>query len=160
MTNELIEKNYNKWYNYSKIITSNNSASDLLQDFVLIILEKKLPKEKLTDNYVFISLRNMFLTRVKKTNKLPQVEINEDIQETLVIETNELNKEDIVFQKKLDTISKTIISLNQFERKLYQLHFIYGLSQRRIAREIGVSHLTINQRINKIKQKIKDNYEQ
>jgi RNA polymerase sigma factor (sigma-70 family) len=93
------------------------------------------------------------------------IDTNLDISFELesVINTNEWDIEQMIIdddttQEKLDCITNTILNLNQFERKLYQLHFIYGLSQRKIAREISVSHLTINQRINKIKQKIKDNY--
>lgn len=161
----MIDKNYNKWLKFSKIITNNKSADDLLQDFVLIILEKKIPNEKLTDNYVFVSLKNMFLTRIKK-KKIEIEELDQEKENSVLIENylsvelkEELISDDSIMQNKIDVITETVLSLNQFERKLYQLHFIYGLSQRKIAREIGVSHLTINQRINKIKQKIKDNYD-
>lgn len=164
--NKLIELNYKKWLNFSKIITNNKEAEDLLHNLIIILIEKNVCQTKINDNYIFISLRNLFLTRTtSKKNNMIDSNLDVSIQLENVVNTNELDiekmiQEDITKQKKLDTISKTIISLNQFERKLYQLHFIYGLSQRRIAREIGVSHLTINQRINKIKQKIKDNYEQ
>jgi len=160
-----IDKNYKKWLNYAKIITSNKEAEDLLHDMIIVFIQKELPDEKMSDNYVFISLRNSFLTRTtsKKNN---MIDTNLDISFELesVINTNELDIQKMIIddnttQKKLDCITNTILNLNQFERKLYQLHFIHGLSQRKIAREIGVSHLTINQRINKIKQKIKDNYD-
>jgi RNA polymerase sigma factor (sigma-70 family) len=159
-----IDKNYKKWLNYAKIITNNKEAEDLLHDMIIVFIEKDLPDEKMSDNYVFISLRNSFITRVTSKNN-NMIDTNLDISFELesVINTNEWDieqmiQEDITKQSKLDCITNTILNLNQFERKLYQLHFIYGLSQRKIARSIGVSHLTINTRINKIKQKIKDNY--
>jgi RNA polymerase sigma factor (sigma-70 family) len=159
-----IDKNYKKWLNYAKIITNNKEAEDLLHDMIIVFIEKDLPDEKMSDNYVFISLRNSFITRVTSKNN-NMIDTNLDISFELesVINTNEWDieqmiQEDITKQSKLDCITNTILNLNQFERKLYQLHFIYGLSQRKIARSIGVSHLTINTRINKIKQKIKNNY--
>lgn len=164
MSNNFIDKNYKKWLNFSRIITNNKESEDLLHNLIIVFMEKDLPDEKMSDNYVFISLRNSFLTRVtsKKNN---MIDTNLDISFELesVINTNEWDIEQMIIdddttQEKLDCITNTILNLNQFERKLYQLHFIYGLSQRKIAREISVSHLTINQRINKIKQKIKDNY--
>ena len=164
MSNNFIDKNYKKWLNFSKIITNNKESEDLLHNLIIVFMEKDLPDEKMSDNYVFISLRNSFLTRVtsKKNN---MIDTNLDISFELesVINTNEWDIEQMIIdddttQEKLDCITNTILNLNHFERKLYQLHFIYGLSQRKIAREISVSHLTINQRINKIKQKIKDNY--
>jgi RNA polymerase sigma factor (sigma-70 family) len=160
-----IDKNYKKWYNYAKIITNNKEAEDLLHDMIIVFIEKDLPDEKMSDNYVFISLRNSFLTRVTSKNN-NMIDTNLDISFELesVINTNEWDIQQMIIdddttQKKLDCITNTILNLNQFERKLYQLHYIYGLSQRKIARSIGVSHLTINTRINKIKQKIKNNYD-
>lgn len=164
MSNNFIDKNYKKWLNFSKIITNNKESEDLLHNLIIVFMEKDLPDEKMSDNYVFVSLRNSFLTRVtsKKNN---MIDTNLDISFELesVINTNEWDIQQMIIdddttQKKLDCITNTILNLNQFERKLYQLHFIHGLSQRKIAREIGVSHLTINQRINKIKEKIKNNY--
>jgi len=159
-----IDKNYKKWLNYAKIITNNKEAEDLLHDMIIVFIEKDLPDEKMSDNYVFISLRNSFITRVTSKNN-NMIDTNLDISFELesVINTNEWDIQQMIIdddttQKKLDCITNTILNLNQFERKLYQLHYIYGLSQRKIARSIGVSHLTINTRINKIKQKIKDNY--
>ena len=159
-----IDKNYKKWLNYARIITNNKEAEDLLHDMIIVFIQKELPDEKMSDNYVFISLRNSFLTRTtSKKNKMVDTSLDISFELESVLNTNELDieeiiQEDIIKQNKIDCITNTILNLNQFERKLYQLHFIYGLSQRKIAREIGVSHLTINQRINKIKQKIKDNY--
>jgi RNA polymerase sigma factor (sigma-70 family) len=74
----------------------------------------------------------------------------EDIE--MIIENN------LKDQNKLDIISKTILKLPSYDMKLYQLHFIWGLSQREIAKRIGVSHMTINMRVNKIKNMIQDNY--
>jgi RNA polymerase sigma factor (sigma-70 family) len=162
--NNFIEKNYKKWHNFAKIITSNKECEDLLHD-VLVKLLIKYPEytpEKYNDNFIFITLKNTFLTKISKN----KIDTNSDVDELLelvVIEDEitieDITNKDIIFQEKIDCISKTILSLNQFERKLYQLHYVYGLSQRKIAREIGVSHLSINSRINKIKEKIKENYD-
>jgi RNA polymerase sigma factor (sigma-70 family) len=163
--NHIIDKNYKKWHNYAKIITNNNNPSDLLHDTIIYFIDKDMPNNKLSDNFVFISLRNRHLNNIKKS----KIEIvdnnNSDFNEDLItqfigdtLDYELVKNNDDMIQSKLDCITTTVLSLNQFERKLYQLHFIYGLSQRNIAREIGVNHLTINQRINRIKQKIRDNY--
>jgi RNA polymerase sigma factor (sigma-70 family) len=155
----ITEKNYKKWLNYARIITNNKESDDLLHDLFIRLITYNTDPNIINDNYIFISLKNLFLMRLKKDkieleeeDTLTSLEAQETELEAILIEDNKK-------QSKLDCISNTILSLNQFERKLYQLHFIYGLSQRKIAREIGVSHLSINQRINKIKQKIIKNYE-
>lgn len=162
--NKIIELNYKKWLNFSKIITNNKEAEDLLHNLIIILIEKNVCQTKINDNYIFISLRNLFLTRTtSKKNKMIDSNLDISVELESVVNTNEWDIEEFIkndneTQKKIDCITNTILNLNQFERKLYQLHFIYGLSQRKIAREIDVSHLTINQRINKIKQKIRDSY--
>jgi RNA polymerase sigma factor (sigma-70 family) len=158
MLNRFIEINYKKWYNYAKIITNNNEADDLLHNLIIIFIEKDLTEEKLSDNYVFISLRNSFLTRLKKNKIDYNIEVDlllDNVLELTKEEVELIKQKDEDTQNKLDIISKVVGNLNSFEKKLYQLHFVFGLSQRKIAREISVSHLTINQRINKIKSKIK-----
>ena len=70
-----------------------------------------------------------------------------------------LIEKNIQDQEKIDIITSTILALPGYDMKLYQLHFIWGLSQREIAKKIGISHMTINMRVNKIKEKIKENYE-
>lgn len=158
MSNNHIELNYKKWYNFSKIITNNKESQDLLHD--LIIRFKDVPDIKATDNYVFISLRNLFLERIRVNKIDSDVDVSNFEDNSLEdLELTQMIIEDIIKQKKLDCISETVSKLNHFEKKLYQLHFIFGISQRKIAREIGVNHLTINLRINKIKEKIKNNYE-
>lgn len=157
MSNSHIELNYKKWYNFSKIITNNKESQDLLHD--LIIRFKDVPDIKATDNYVFISLRNLFLERIRVNKIDSNVDVSNFEDNSLEdLELTQMMIEDIIKQKKLDCISETVLKLNHFEKKLYQLHFIFGISQRKIAREIGVNHLTINLRINKIKEKIKNNY--
>lgn len=158
MTNKHIESNYKKWLNFSKIITSSKEYEDLLHD--LIIKLQEVPDTKATDNYIFISLRNMFLTRLSKNKINYDIDID-NYQNNLLDETEILNliNEDKIKQDKLDSIACVVSKLSHFEKRLYQLHIIFGLSQRRIAKEIGVSHITINQRINKIKEKIRLDYE-
>lgn len=158
MTNKHIESNYKKWLNFSKIITSNKEYEDLLHD--LIIRLKDVPDIKATDNYIFITLRNMFLTRIKKNKIDYDIDII-NYEDNVLDEVEILNMiaDDKIKQDKLDSIASVVSKLSHFEKKLYQLHIIFGISQRRIAREIGVTHIVINQRINKIKEKIKLDYE-
>ena len=153
LLNKLIETNYKKWLKLSKIICThkNIKADDVLHELIIKILEKDVDVEKLTDSYIFISLRNTFLIEIKNYNKLNNIVYQE--QEDNVIE--ELYENDKELQDKLDKLSIKVMKLNVFERKLYQLHFIHGISQREISRNINVSHLTIWKKIQKIKEKIK-----
>jgi RNA polymerase sigma factor (sigma-70 family) len=161
----------------SKIICSNREiAEEVLQDLLLHMLEKgRTEPDKLNDSYIFISLKNRFLNYLnkEKNRKIDYIDrysywwsgdeanLTELLEDTTQPEDiEELIKKNFEDQDKLNVITETILSLASYDKKLYQLHLIWGLSQREIAKKIGVSHMTINQRINKIKDKIKSNYEQ
>jgi RNA polymerase sigma factor (sigma-70 family) len=164
----ITEKDYKKWLNMSKIICSNKEvAEEILQELLLNMIEKNITTpDKVNDSYIFMSLKNRFLNYIKKekNRKIDYVD-NENINLTELLEDTtqpediqELIKKNLEDQDKLNIITETILQLESYDKKLYQLHFIWGLSQREIAKKIGISHMTINMRINKIKDKIKLKY--
>lgn len=168
------EKDYKKWFNMSKIICSNKDvAEEVLQELLLHMIEKNITDDRVNDSYIFMSLKNRFLNYIKKekNRKLDYIDrysywcsddetnLTELLEDTTQPEDiQDLIKKNLEDQEKLNIITETILSLASYDRKLYQLHFIWGLSQREIAKKIGISHMTINMRINKIKQKIKQKY--
>jgi RNA polymerase sigma factor (sigma-70 family) len=163
------EKDYKKWSNMSKIICSNREiAEEVLQELLLNMIEKNITDDRVNDSYIFMSLKNRFLNYIKKekNRKIDYVD-NENTNLTELLEDTtqpediqELIKKNLEDQDKLNVITETILQLESYDKKLYQLHFIWNLSQREIAKKIGISHMTINMRINKIKDKIKLRYEQ
>ena len=144
----------------SRVITNNKDADELLQELILKIIENKIDENKLNDNYIFISLKRSFINNRKKISNKQKKEVdNLEMEDIIDIEDIEMIIDNnIKDQDKLDIISKTILKLPSYDMKLYQLHFIWGLSQREIAKRIGVSHMTINMRVNKIKSMIQENY--
>lgn len=178
----ITDRDYKRFMNMSKIICGNTElAEDILQELLLHILEKDMSSQiKVVDSYIFISLKNRYMNYLRANKKKIQddsylntikdhtldtttttwqigIEALEDLSSpedlSLLIEKN------IEDQEKIDIITTTILALPNYDMKLYQLHFIWGLSQRKIAKDIGISHMTINMRVNKIKEKIKENYE-
>lgn len=154
------DKCYKRWLNMSRVITNNKDADELLQELILKIIENKIDGDKLNDNYIFISLKRSFINNRKKISNKQKKEVeNLEMEDIIDIEDIEMIIENnLKDQDKLDIISKTILKLPSYDMKLYQLHFIWGLSQREIAKRIGVSHMTINMRVNKIKSMIQENY--
>jgi len=155
----------------SKVICNDKEiAEDILQDLLINILEKNMSdKIIILDNYIFMSLKNRFTNFIrsqknkKKDEKYTDLELNDGTELLEDFSTPEdlelLIEQNIEDQHKIDIITMTVLKLPSYDMKLYQLHFIWGLSQREIAKRIGISHMTINMRINKIKVKIKENYE-
>lgn len=155
------DKTYKKWLNMSIIICGKKDiAEDLLQELLLSLLEKDNSHVNVLDSYIFISLKNRFINWNKKNKKTIKEEIIE-VEDSFTTEDLDcLIEKNIEDQKRIDSITKTVLNLPSYDMKLYQLHFIWGLSQREIAKKIGISHMTINMRVNKIKEKIRKDYKQ
>lgn len=161
------ERTYNRWLKLSKVVCSDNQmAEDLLHDLLVNLIEKwrcqEIAEETLpdfnkkfpdiTDNYIFIALRNRFLGHLHKSNKSR----DEWVDTGEVEETQNHLEVEWETQSKLHSIENVVLSLRSYEQKLYTLHFIHGISQRQIARETGIGLSAINKKILKIKQKIKE----
>jgi len=157
---DIDDKCYKRWLNMSRVITNNKDADELLQDLILKIIVNKIDNSKINDNYIFISLKRSFMNKKRKQSNKMENEVEEfDVEDIIdILDIESIIDKNIEDQQKLDLIATTILSLPSYDMKLYQLHFIWGLSQRDIAKKIGVSHMTINMRVNKIKNMIQTNY--
>jgi RNA polymerase sigma factor (sigma-70 family) len=151
---------YKKWLNMSKIICGKSAdPQDILQETLLKITRLNTNPSKITDAYVFSSIRNMFYDFIKsKSDNGNDVIDSNYILDVVEDEPTDFLELDNEIQSKLDAITDTVMDLDIFDMKLYQLHFIWGLSQREIARRAGLKKDVINRRVAKIKLKITDYY--
>jgi RNA polymerase sigma factor (sigma-70 family) len=167
---EVTQEQYNKYLKYCNIITSGNNieAQDLLHDVLLQLYNKielkKLTPEQINDNLVFIIIRNLFLNNKNKektrefiNNKLDD-EVIDYYYGDVDLDKNELFISDRIIQDKLEVIEKIINKLPSYEKKLFYLHYIQGISQRKISRETGIGTMPIWYKLQSIKNKILEIY--
>jgi len=162
-------KNIKRWSVLSLVITEHSDYyADECLSKVLEQLRKKLeknPEFKITDNYVFISLKNTYLNMLERENvqSRKKMSLNEStyFDEVNFIETDleKLQEVDDEMQSKLEAISGAYSEvLNTFEQQLFYIHFKKGISQRQISRDTNINVMVINNKISKIKTKIKEYY--
>lgn len=149
---------YKRWLKFGKIITSNEDLTkDLLQEILIDIFNKGNNNIKDMDNYIFMSIRNRFINHITKKNyKLTEKYDNDDLHTHDIEEYNY----EVDYEKSIQLIAleNVINTLDVFDKKLYDIHFITGKSQRCISRESGISFTMINDRCKKIKNKIEVEY--
>lgn len=164
----LTQKEWNKLYAYARIINGDeDEAKDLVQNFLLFLLENehKYPKDSINNSWCFKTMKNIFLLEIQKNNRQFRKNFFEDYfhfnqqnELTTLDELAEIKEEDLEKQEKLNTISETYDELKTYDKQLYFLHFVKGMSQRRIAKETDIQLIQIHYRVKKIKDKIKDNF--
>lgn len=163
----ITSEQFEKYRHFARVIANNyEEAEELLQDTMLRICELNLPPEKNNDNYIFITMKRLYINKKAKEKVRSKIgshslEFNDDLYNSQEDETNikHLQEEDNIKQYKLDIIGKVYDSLPTHDKQLFYLHFIEGISQRRISRETGLGAMTIFYRVQKIKSKIREQYQ-
>jgi len=159
MNMEMDNKRYKKLLLYAgTIVDDEDDAKDLLQEFLLVMLEKDIEF-----NYVYAltTMKNMFLQKLQKDNRLfrkifPEeyTHLNQNESITTEEDIEEIKEHDELLQTKIDSVGEVYNHLNVFDKQLYYLHYVKGLSQREIARQSQINFPTINYRFVGIKEKI------
>lgn len=151
-----------RWRRIAKAIDLRQ-GEDLLQDFLLKVLTNNIDLSKLTDAYVYTSINNSFKNTKRNKNKCNlndyYVELDNTNLNDLQEEGEDLEGKDKEIQTKLNAISESYNILNDFEKKLFYIHFVSGMRLVDIAKETNISQTTIFLRIKNIKEKIKDYYD-
>jgi len=163
------DNQYNTWLTFAQVIINQyptpvkldeDYKMELLHQVLINLTDAKYDLKTVSDNLVFISIRNYFINDIKKRKKdlfsKVEIEYMEDFDnledEYNIYKDNEKNLKE-------ETIEIVTNTLNFFDKNLYQLYFIEGLSLRKIGKLLDVDHLVIFREVNKIKDKYHKNYE-
>jgi RNA polymerase sigma factor (sigma-70 family) len=154
------QKNYNRWFKGAMAITNDdyNLASEILSD---VLFNLTIKNKNLDDNLIFISTKNMFFDYVRKkkvNNRAVKFEEIENLEQEDTTFENRF-EENKLLEDRLQSVQNIFLKLDDFDKKLYYLHFHLGMSQRHISRESKVSRDTLNNKVKKIKTLIKNDYE-
>ena len=157
---EIKQRDYIRYKRFALVITQNQieEAEDLLQDVLLKILEKEVAKEKLSDEYIFISLKNTWLNKKRKQTPFDEVETLFEQMDTTIEDISVLIEKEETINEKLKAIDEVYHQLPIFDKQLFYIHLLEGISQRRISKETEIGMTVINNKINNIKAKIRNTY--
>jgi DNA-directed RNA polymerase specialized sigma24 family protein len=130
------------------------------------MLEKGRGDQEINSGYTFKGLRLLFLEECYIENAAFRKRFAEEYhhfkkleeEETEIKEETEIREEEIEIQTKLNTITNVYDQLNQFDKQLYYVHYVKGISQRQISRETGIKLGVIQYRFKMIKEKIITNF--
>jgi DNA-directed RNA polymerase specialized sigma24 family protein len=147
-------------------VSDEDYEKDLVQSFLLKMREKGKGDLEINSGYTFKGLRLLFLEEMYIENAQFRKRFAEEYQhfkkieeeESETKEETEIKKEEIEIQHKLTSVTNVYDQLNQFDKQLYYVHYVKGISQRQISRETGIKLGVIQYRFKMIKEKIITNY--
>jgi len=149
----MIDRDYKRWMKLSLVVSKGNVY--VAEEVLHIVLEQILTKfniDEVSDNYMFIALRNRFNSHIKVDSKHVEYDMSLDKED---ITTYVEGDEDI----KIDIIKRILHTLTDDDKHIFTLHFTRGFSQRKISRELNLKLYAVIQRVKHIKQLINDEYE-
>lgn len=154
---------YNEWKKMAKFVIVNskfhsvnldNDADDLVHNLYIRFNKYNVNKQEINDSYVYMSLKNLhndtIRIKINEQNKFSTLDENLDREE----EYYDL-VEDAKRQERLYSINKALTTMCDEYKQIYYLYFIKGMSQQKIADNIGMSKTFIQNRVSDIKNIIR-----
>lgn len=148
----IIAKDHKRWVAVAKSFGLNEDAEDLVQDMYLKINDWKGKYDKtlmfneteINHYFVFKVLRNLYLDKAKKNKNV--VSLTNTFWEPSMSDMS------IEQKQKLEIIKKEINSWHPYERRIYQLVFLDGISMLWLSDHSGIKYHTIRRTVLKIKK--------
>jgi len=135
-------------------------AQDLVQDmYVRLHTLVKDPDrimygDDINRHYVWITLRNMYFSSIKKKRKITFYELR-DSDDVEALDYNTL--EDDAFESITSQINTIISSWTVYDKRLFELYFMQGLSLRAISKGSKIGLTSIHRSVLKYKKILQDN---
>jgi len=135
-------------------------AQDLVQDmYIRLHTLVKDPDRIMYGNdinrhYVWITLRNMYFSSIKKKRKITFYELR-DSDDIEALDYNTL--EDDAFESITSQINTIISSWTVYDKRLFELYFMQGLSLRAISKGSKIGLTSIHRSVLKYKKILQDN---
>lgn len=155
--NELYEEYSSKLYNFAfGYLKSEPDAKDIVQEVFINLWDnrKKINKDSNLNAYLFTIAKNTVISVFRK--KLSEKQYLENLKEKVIItgtDTESRVNYDLLSEK----IAELIDGLPPQRRKVYILSKEEGLSNQKVADELGISIKTVEDHITKARKFLKDN---
>jgi len=141
MTNDL----HYKLTTYANHLGCGQYSEDVVQEAYLKVLSKDI---QYNDSYLFMTVRSLAMDLHKANKRITKVNI-ENFKHILISEESE----------SYINIKDYSQNLTKFETMLVDVMSNNDISQRQLARESGISTITINKTVKRIRKKIKDEWQ-
>lgn len=164
---DIVAKDHKKWVKIVQNMGEYDYAEDIVQQAYLALYKYTTPEKvvndgKVSEGYMFFTLKTMYMQFLNAKNKVKKLSIDEDhffwqLKDVDTIEENE------AFHKICKLIDEEMQTWAWYNRKLTELYRDTDLSIRKIAAKTNISFVSIFNTLKKckieIKNKLQDQYE-
>lgn len=160
---ERLSKEHKLWLKMlHNIGCPNHLAEDIVQEFYIKVYSKPEYHDKIvTDDsvntfYIYAILRNMFLSnrRLQKRYVYTEAEFKVDGSRSFNVDTEQLELECSYMEYISKRLTSIVEDFSKAERQLYYMHFVKGISQRKIAKKSKLGFTFVNNTCKNIRRVI------
>jgi len=161
---ELLSKQHDDWIRIAYNMTEDmDEAKDLVQEMYLVVLEGKRSikdityKDQINRYFVWKLLRSLFIDEYRRKNSKKSVVTFELREEDNAIEGVVYDySEDDSFSSIVDKIKEITSDWKPYDKKLFDLYFMQGLSLRKIAKGAGIGLNSIHNSVKSYREALRE----
>lgn len=161
---ELLAKQHDDWIRIAFSMTDDmDEAKDLVQDMYLVVIEGTRSfgdityKDQINRYFVWKLLRSLFVDKYRKKNSKKSIVTWELREEDEAIESTIYDyKEDECFSSILDKVKVITSDWKPYDKKLFDLYFMQGLSLRKIAKGAGIGLNSIHNSVKSYREALRE----
>ena len=154
---ERVAKYHNDWVELAEVF-DKDFAEDIVQEMYLLLHKYKVTEQQMFTNgkvnrgYVFIIIRNIHFQLHNIRKRIDKCELNEEIYNLIDDYNEEQELEWDSFRIKAEA---EVNSWDMYDKKLFTIYRDSDLSMRKLAKETGISFVSIFHTLKANKQKLK-----
>jgi len=161
---ELLSKQHDDWIRIAYNMTEDMAeAKDLVQEMYLVVLEGKRSikdityKDQVNRYFIWKLLRSLFIDEYRRKNSKKSLVTFEFKEEDNVIEGIVYDySEDDSFSSIVDKINEITSEWKPYDKKLFHLYFMQGLSLRKISKGAGIGLNSIHSSVKRIREVLRE----
>lgn len=159
---EVVARRHQKWIKLVNSFGEYDYAEDLVQQAYLVLYkyadpDKIIKDGKVSEGYMFYTLRSVYIQYYNSKKKITKVYIDDEDNTYQLTDSTDL-EEQIAFNKICTMIDDELESWNWYNRKLFKIYRDTNLSIRGIAKETGISFVSIFHTLKAAKENLRDKF--
>ena len=156
----IVAKHHEDWVKIVKSFGEYDYAEDIVQEMYIAIHkyttpDKIIKKGKVSKGYIFFTLRSLYYQFYNAKNKVNKISLDNVQLEY----SNDIEQEE-AFAKVCNLMDDYIEDWHWYDQKLFKLYRDTDMSIRKIAKETGISWVSIFNTLKKCKKDIKDKFKE
>lgn len=156
---EIIAKDHKEWIKIVNSFGEYDYAEDIVQEMYIVLHKYADPNKIITNGsanrgYIFFTLKTTYYQYYNTKNKVQKVNIDD-----YKIEYEDNLEEEEAYNNICEMIDNEIENWHWYDKKLFELYKNTNMSIRKLAKETGISWVSIFNTLKNCKTKIKNKFQ-